>query len=534
MNDAPDYSQPIDPVRRDRDWEKALRYYQENSLDAAEKKCVRLTHRYPDHPLPHWMAASTCLAGRRHREAVDHALAATSRAELLTQAERTTLIWNLALVGEQEAAAGLLREAGSSEIRDDSRLIERVRQAIVLEQYSVATDLLDGAGQTRDLPAMAQVLKGNLFKYAGDFESAREAYRRALASEPRSVLAMWSLTQVSGLDGARDRIRALLALAALSGLNPDGQSHLHYALFSEFDRLDDVDRAWKHLKLGSELRQQFIRFDGNAEALAFAQLKQTYDADFLSRMRGDSQCAPIFVVGLPRTGTTLLEQLLGRHPSILPCGELADLSSQFKWCCNYTVPNYMDQRAATLCSTIDHALLGQRFEQKTRRLQSGRAHILDKNPENFNYVGTILAALPCARIIHLQRSPMDSCFSNLKEIFGPQAYTYSYRFEDLAAHYQNYVGLMDHWRSVAGDRMLDVTYESLVTNPDFELARILEFCSLDPAPITQLPETSGAMVATASSVQVRQPIHQRSVGGWKRYASQLEPLRRMISATGLA
>jgi hypothetical protein len=142
--------------------------------------------------------------------------------------------------------------------------------------------------------------------------------------------------------------------------------------------------------------------------------------------------------------------------------------------------------------------------------------------------GLILRALPQARIIHLRRNAMDSCFSNLKELFGSNAHPYSYDFADLASHYRNYTRLMAHWHEIAPGRILDLDYEDMVTDPETSARRVMDYCGLPYQPAQIRVEANAAPVSTASSTQVRQPIHQRNIGGWKRYAQQLEPLRLML------
>jgi hypothetical protein len=260
-----------------------------------------------------------------------------------------------------------------------------------------------------------------------------------------------------------------------------------------------------------------------------SELAAGFDAAFLAGGGGAPGYAPIFIVGLPRTGTTLLERVLGNHPCVRNRGELPDLGAQARWLADHACATPMDATLARRLRQGDHALLGERYAQHIGLAAGDARRPTDKNPDNYCLVGSILKALPDARVLHMRREPMDACFSSLKELFGLSAHAWSYDFADLAAHHGQYRRLMAHWHAVAPGRILDVDYESLVAAPEAEARRILAFCGLPDSPGMADVAGNRSAVATASSVQVRKPIHARNVGGWRRYEAQLAPLAARLA-----
>jgi hypothetical protein len=237
---------------------------------------------------------------------------------------------------------------------------------------------------------------------------------------------------------------------------------------------------------------------------------------------------PIFIVGMPRTGTTLLERILGNHPEVSTCGELTALVQQHHWVADRVWAGMFDERAAMEQPRLDTDLLGRRYLDAVSWRTEGRRFFSDKTPGNLMAIALILKAMPHARIIHLRRDPIDACFSNLKVLFAPDVYPYSYDFHGLASHHRNYTRLMNHWHGLFPGRILDVGYEDLVRNSEQQATRILEYCGLEERDgITELT-ANNASVSTESRSQVREPIHQRNVGGWRRYASHLAPLEQLL------
>ena len=220
---------------------------------------------------------------------------------------------------------------------------------------------------------------------------------------------------------------------------------------------------------GAQARRSVTEHDAAQETAAYDALIAATPAGFLDACADVPRDAtPIFVVGMPRTGTTLLERILGNHPQIKTCGELNDFRQQMQWVNNRRLTLTLDEDIGEYVARLDPTLLGGRYLAKTAWRAEGSAFYVDKHPMNFQWCGAILKALPHAKIIHLRRHPLDSCFSNLKELFAHKYYPYSYALDELATHYRNYARLMRHWHAIAPGRILDVRYEDLVSQPDVE------------------------------------------------------------------
>jgi len=306
----------------------------------------------------------------------------------------------------------------------------------------------------------------------------------------------------------------------------DDNTYLQYGIFKELDAINETEGAWDALSEGMKHRRSVVKFSIERENLSFDKLIAATNNNFLEvPTKVPQEVTPIFVVGMPRTGTTLLERIIGNHPQITACGELSDFKMQMQWAADTPLPVQMNPEFGDLVPKIDFHIVGNRYLEKTHRLIEGRKFFSDKLPLNYLYAGLILKAIPHAKIINLRRHPMDACFSNMKELFAHHHYAYSYDMLEVANHYRNYSRLMKHWHKIAPGRIIDVHYEHLVTQPEVEARRVQEYLGL--------PEVEGVtdilankrITTTASTLQLRQPIHSKNMGGWKRYETQLEPMR---------
>jgi hypothetical protein len=275
--------------------------------------------------------------------------------------------------------------------------------------------------------------------------------------------------------------------------------------------------------------------DGDAERRRCTAIIDLCDEHFLGAGDGaavEDGPKPIFIVGMPRSGTTLLDRILGNHSEIASPGELPDFPNQLRWTADmYGADPGTGIVEARLLDRLrggfDYRLLGQRYLQQSRWRAGGKSFYIDKLPANFILAGIIHRALPGARILAMRRDPMDVCYSNWKAYFG-DSYAYSYGIETLAAHYIQYRKVVSHWQSVMPDAVMDVDYAALVDDPEAVTANVLGFCGL--------PYEAGCVditrnrqpVSTLSSPQVREKIHRRALGEWRRYEKQLEPLRIAI------
>ncbi|HET6587339.1 MAG TPA: sulfotransferase [Oleiagrimonas sp.] len=308
----------------------------------------------------------------------------------------------------------------------------------------------------------------------------------------------------------------------------------HYALFKELDDLERYDEAWQALQQANAIMHTRNPYDEAGDARLQDAVMHYVDADICQRepeWRPEGPL-PIFIVGMPRSGTTLLERMLGNHSQVTPAGELDDFLSQWCWLENIGMPNTEAfVRALSRTKDLDFRKLGERYLRQTAWRARGRARFIDKMPGNFQNVGLIHRALPGACILNLVREPMAVCFSNFKAMFGDQSpHCYDQRL--LAGYYHAHERLRRHWHRVAPGAMLDVSYETLVQSPEDTMRQVLEFCGLGFEVDCLHPTRNKTSVSTPSSAQVREPIHVRGLDEWKRYADHLVIMQRGLDAGG--
>lgn len=503
---------------------------QAGDLRSAESNGRNLLRMDPDNSQAHLALAAINMQRDRYRLACENALRAAQRMGPQGLPHIAAVTLRLIAVGEYGRALEVIRKVDPKRVPVAGMLVEFSQQLSLLEEHALALEYMDAALALGLRAESIGFLRGNLLKFLGRLDEAARDYESSLAINPNFAYAHWALAYLGrpGDTPARvARIRA--ALAATRADHPD-RAYLQYALFKELDGAGEVDAAWRALAEGARLRRTQVQYDGAAEARLFAALAQATPPGFLDGAApvDDGAPVPVFVLGLPRTGTTLLERILGGSGQVQLCGELNDFRMQLKWCVDHHSLGFVDEVTTARLPGVDFAELGRRYLSHVAWRAPGARHFSDKNPGNFMLAGLILKALPQARIVHLRREPMDACFSNLKELFAANAHAYSYDFADLAAHHRNYSALMAHWHALAPGRILDVRYEDLVTEPEAQARRVMAFCGLEYRPEQIRIEGHAAPVSTASSAQVRQPIHARNVGGWRRYAEPLEPLRRLL------
>jgi len=234
---------------------------------------------------------------------------------------------------------------------------------------------------------------------------------------------------------------------------------------------------------------------------------------------------PIFIIGMPRSGTTVVDRLLGNHPDVTLAGELDDFALQLRWAANHQ--STLDDIVLERLPRIDYAELGRRYLDQTQWRAQGKPYFTDKLPRNWMVAGLIAKALPQARIVHLVRDPMAVCFSNFRVMFA-DAFAHIYDLDALASHYLQYRRVVEHWQAAMPDRILDVVYSDLVQQPEATMRRVVDFCGLDWDPACVDLTANESAVATLSTAQVREPIHARALEEWRHYEKQLAPLKRAL------
>ena len=509
-------------------WQRAESMLHQRQLDPAKQAYQAIVARAPGHAGA-WLRISTLASLRgRFRESADAALNAANGEPQHPQL-RADIFDRLVAVGESQAAP-IFFERSFLATWSPEALFEGALALNTLGLPTRALELVDLARARGERGPRLGLLRATLLVFAGRLDEAEAELEGVIALAPQFASAHWTLSKLRTWTPGRNHIdRLRKRVAATPTLDP-GVPYLWFALYKEYEDCGQDTDAWKALMHGCTARRRSIDYDPAYDQDVFDRLIHITNPEFLAQQApAQKGPRPIFIVGMPRSGTTLIERILGAHPQVRDAGELQDFPFQMAWAWDHQSPRMLDNHMLSSIDRVDFAQLGQRYLQRTQwRAWAAdgqpRAAYTDKLPRNAMNVGFIHRALPGARIINMVRDPMDTCFSNLRELFGA-AYPYSYDQRELAAHYRNHRKLMAHWHEVLPGRMLDVSYESLVADPEAVARQVFKFCGLKWVPGCGAIEKRSAPTATASTVQMRQPIDARHQGRWHRYETQLKPLR---------
>jgi tetratricopeptide (TPR) repeat protein len=373
-------------------------------------------------------------------------------------------------------------------------------------------------------------------QYLGRFEEAERAYRRILELDPDHDRAYLALVELSKQTSERNFVPALERLFAAAAGDPQRALHIGHALAKSHEDMGDYERALDWLERAKAGWRRKIAYSSAEQDALFAAAASTCRGPQDFQGRGHPSSEPIFVVGMPRTGTTLVERILTSHPDVVSAGELRNFPLLVKRLSRSSTPKLADADTLTRARDIDVPRLGREYIASTRPLTGRSARFVDKLPFNFLYAGLIARALPDARIVCLRRDPMDSCLSNLRQLFATTSpfHDYAYGLEDTARYYVQFDRLMAHWRAVLPpERFLEIRYEDVVADQEGETRRLLAFCGLGWDERVLAFHENAAGVATASVAQVRQPIYATSVGRWRRYGERLSGLEAILREAGV-
>jgi tetratricopeptide (TPR) repeat protein len=366
-------------------------------------------------------------------------------------------------------------------------------------------------------------------QFNGRIDEAQAELETCLNMGPTFGRASLTLARLRRWNEENNHLEFIRARLRTVPAGSEDHAAFEFAQYSELEGLGRIDEAWDALQRANAVMHRRLQDQPQDGPSMFDKLTARCTAEFV-RPHGQSFDGPmpIFIVGLPRSGTTLLERILGNHSQVTPAGELADFSRQLRWVADQHGHKLVDEALLDAADRIDFAEVGRRYLEQTQWRADGKPFYIDKLPPNFLLAGFIRRALPQAKILHMVRDPMDVCFSNYRALFG-DAYAYSYDLDTLAEHYKQYRRVMAHWRQVMPGAIFDVSYEKLVQDTEATARELLAHCGLDFEPGCLDTAGNRAAVATLSSAQVREPIHARSLQEWRRYERQLEPLRQALS-----
>jgi tetratricopeptide (TPR) repeat protein len=396
----------------------------------------------------------------------------------------------------------------------------------VIDLYEkLLTEEARSGPETADL----RLWRANALKITGRQAEAIIDYRAALAARPDYGVVWFSLANLKTYRFTDDDIARMRAAEARPGVQEMDRVYLCFALGKALEDSGDYAASWRCYERGNAVRRVASRHRPEVAEACAQRLKQVFTAEFFAARAGwgADDPAPIFILGLPRSGSTLIEQILASHSRVEGTQELTEIGRYAGELCGRDADCGLPSAPeALLRLTAEEARsLGERFLAETgayRRL--GRPFFIDKMPNNFWHIGLIHLILPRATIIDVRREPMACCFSNLKQLFGGANHEFTYGGEDIARHYRTYLDLMRHWDDVLPGRVLRAPYEDVVEGLESGVRRILEHCGLPFEPACLAFHETRRSVRTPSSEQVRQPIGREGLAQWRRYAPWLAPV----------
>ncbi len=369
----------------------------------------------------------------------------------------------------------------------------------------------------------------------GDIAAAEVFMNRALAIEPDNPDVLFFRSHLKKQSNESNHIEALTVIRQKNLSNPTNKAKIYFALAKELEDCQQYEASFNARKTGADIYRQSYQYDVNSDLQFMRQLRSDFNSKFVDKdIPGYKTEEPIFIVGLPRSGTTLLDRIISSHSDVIAAGEL----KQFNRCMLQGLqslklnPNLSRTEMVTASTQLDFLKLGETYLRNSRTRTGSSPRFTDKFPQNSYYVGMILKALPQAKVIIMQRHPVAVCYSVYKQMFNHDSYPYSYKLDEMADYYIEHNKLLNHWQEIGGDAVKTVYYEDLVSDLESQAKSILAFLNLSWQPECLDFHKNRQPTATASASQVRQKLYSSSVELWRHYESQLQPMIDKLQAAG--
>jgi len=504
-----------------------------SDLVAADRACLALTTEHPTYGSG-WLTASVIsLRSQRAAEALERAdfAARLMPADPLVLLQRCYCL--AALRRRPEALAGAAQLIDSTQrtpalldaVGSFFSVLGEQRQALAAYEAAIAL--------APDDPRF-RFNRATVRRFLGDIDGAEQDYDDVIRRAPRDFEAYKNRTELRTQTPERNHVAELTGL--LAGGIPDwrGEVHVRAALAKELEDLGRYAESFAALECWTRIRRQHLDYDVSVDVSTVDWVSEEFPAFLPGSVAGCDDPQPIFIVGLPRTGTTLVDRILSSHSQVYSAGELNHFAQAIVDAARRrtklaTVPR---RELIRVAATLDFAALGRDYLERTRPATLAAPRFTDKMPLNYLYCGLIRRALPNARIIHVTRHPMAACYAIYKTQFK-DGYPFSYSLDDLAQYYAGYRRLMAHWHATLPGAIFELRYEALVEDQLGESRRLLEHCGLDWEDACADFHRNPQATTTASAAQVRQPMYRSSLAQWRHYERELEPLREQLLALGI-
>jgi tetratricopeptide (TPR) repeat protein len=437
----------------------------------------------------------------------------------------------------QNKAAAALRQIDQLSEADPRSTIYKNLRAVILgkigeyaESIAIYAEVL--AAHPRD--SKIWVSYGHALATAGREQDSIQAYRRSIREAPNFGEAYWSLANLKTFRFDADEITAIRAQLKRTDLADEDRFHFDFALGKALEDAGDYAESFEHYLQGNRLRKSTIGYEADETSAFVQRSKRLFTTEFFAARAdwGAPAPDPIFILGMPRAGSTLIEQILASHSRVEGTMELPDILMIAASLSGKKLPNVEPKYPSVLGTLSPDACrgLGERYLQDTRiQRKTARPFFIDKMPLNFLHLGLILLALPNAKVIDARRHPLACCFSGFKQHFA-QGHAYSFALDDIGRYYRDYVELMAHFDAAMPGRIHRVLYERMIDDTETEVRRLLEYCELPFEEACLRFYENDRPVRTPSAQQVRQPIYREGVEHWRHFEPWLQPLKEALGS----
>jgi tetratricopeptide (TPR) repeat protein len=513
--------------------QEVTRLLQKGDLNAAATLCDRLTAEFPQF-LPAWHTASFIALCRGQiagaSQMIQHALAGSpSDSRFLLQQARV-------LAAQRRIADSLdSAEAAVTGASGDPALLDAIGSFYSsIGEHERAYGAYSKAISLDPSQPIFWFNRATVQRFLGRLSAAEDDYDRTIVLRPEDYEAYVNRSELRKQTPDRNHVEVMERLLDSGVASWRGKVQLHYALAKEYEDLGSYSDSWRHLEKGARQRREHLQYDVRYDTDTVDWIIQAFPSAPAVPAGGCASREPIFVLGLPRSGTTLVERILGSHSQVFAAGELNHFAAALVSAAHAGNGGRPLPRPQLIAATreLDFAAVGADYLERTRPATSQRPHFTDKMPLNYLYCGLIHRALPNARIVHVTRHPMASCYAMFKTLFK-DGYPFSYDLDDVARYYVGYRKLMDHWRETMPASIHDISYEQLVRDQEGESRRLLAACGLEWESGCLEFHRNPTVTTTASASQVRRPMYDSSLQQWRHYESQLGGLRNRLLAAGI-
>ncbi|CAA0115921.1 Uncharacterised protein [Halioglobus japonicus] len=375
---------------------------------------------------------------------------------------------------------------------------------------------------------------GASLQFAGRLNAAEEAYENALTLQPQLFKVHSALSSLRPQTPQSNHLERLNSLRAHTS-SPRDQLHLGHAIAKELEDLGHYEDAFASLEWAKRKQATDANYSHDAQSRYFSGIRQVFNRDVFQTPRaGCNNAEPIFIVGMPRTGTTLVEQILAGHSQVFAAGELQNFPQQLRRSADAPFSEFLDPTILERTLKLDLAQLGAAYIDSTRPRTGHTSRFIDKLPLNFLLLGLIRLALPNATLVCLRRDPMDTCLSNFRQLFAVdfKPYQYNYNLLDCGRYFILFDQLMRHWQETMPGAVFEVSYEALVADPERISRQLMQHCGLPWEEQCLNFHQRTTSVATPSAVQVKQQIYSHSINRWQRYGDTIKPLYELLKSAG--